>query len=120
MQSTLRKLLVVSVFAMAVALAIGIYYRPSRMRRPVRVARNQFESRFTESIFDEIARRRGMEVEWVQTNLPAGEALGQGHVDIWADAMPSASREREFHQTEAWSRVEFSLLSLEGTARRHP
>ncbi len=115
-----RKLLVISVFAIAAVLAIGISLRPSRTRRPVRLARYGFQSRFTESLFNEIARRRQIPVEWVQTDLTASEALRRGLVDIWAGATGNVDREREFHQTEKWTNVEFSLLSLEGNDQRHP
>ncbi len=120
MFSNRHKLLVISVFAMAAVLAIGIPLRPSRTRRPVRIARYGFESRFTESIFNEIAKRRHISVQWVQTGLTASEALRQGRVDIWAGATASADPQREFHQTEKWTEVELSLLSLEGKDQRHP
>ena len=115
-----RKLLVISVFAIAAVLAIGISLRPSRTRRPVRLARYGFQSRFTESLFNEIARRRQIPVEWIQTDLTASEALRRGLVDIWAGAPGTEDRQREFHQTEKWTNVEFSLLSLEGKDQRHP
>ncbi len=120
MQSNYRKVLVVSLVAIAVVLAIGIYSRPNRARRTVRLGRYTFESRFIESVFNEIARRHAMPVEWVETNLTASEALRQGRVDIWAGAAPSADPKQEFHQTEAWTRVELSLLSLQGKNRCHP
>ena len=120
MVSKHRKLLVISVFAIAAVLAIGISLRPSRTRRPVRLARYGFQSRFTESIFNEIARRRQIPVEWIQTDLTASEALRRGVVDVWAGAPGTEDRQREFHQTEKWTNVEFSLLSLEGSDQRHP
>ena len=120
MFSNPRKLLVISVLAIAVVLAIGVFFRPSRTKRPVRLARYGFESRFTESIFNEIAKRRSIPIEWVQTGLTATEALRQGRVDIWAGATASANPQREFYQTEKWTAVELALLSLEGKNQRHP
>ena len=120
MLSNLRKLLGISAFALAAVLAIWISIRPRRPQRPVRLARYAFQARFTESIFNEIAKRHEIPIEWVTTELNAPEALRKGVVDIWAGVTTTADREREFHQTEKWTNVEFSLLSLEGKDQRHP
>jgi len=112
--------LVISVLVLAAILAIGIALRPDEPRKPVRIARHNFQARFTESIFNEIARRRKIPVVWVQTGLDAPEALRQNVVDLWAGAVARSGGQQEFHQTEKWTNIEFSLLSMEAKDQRHP
>ena len=119
MLSSLHRLLVISVLVLAAILVIGIALRPGERRKPVRIARHNFQARFTESIFNEIARRRKIPVVWVQTGLNAPEALRQNVVDIWAGAVDRGAQQ-EFHQTEKWTNIEFSLLSIEAKDQRHP
>jgi len=120
MLSPLHKFFVISAFLLAAILAVGLAFRPGEPRKPVRIARSAFQARFTESVFNEIARRRNIPIVWVKTSLDAAEALRQNVVDVWAGTAASTAHQREFHQTEKWTHIEYSLLSIQGKEQHHP
>src|SRR6185369_5733982 len=93
--------------------AIWLILHKDRPKRPLRLARYPYQAEFTESIFNEIARRHKIPIEWVKTDLDIGDALRKGVVDIWAAGVGTPGRQREFHVTDMWTHVEFSLLALE-------
>jgi hypothetical protein len=109
-----RRVLVVFAVSVIAASVIWLSLRPARLRRPIRLARYAFQANFTESIFNEIARRREIPIEWVKTDLDLKEALRRGVVDIWAGASTTPERQKEFYVTDIWTHVEFSLLSVDG------
>jgi signal transduction histidine kinase/CheY-like chemotaxis protein len=109
-----RRVLVVFAVSVVAASAIWLSLRPGRLKRPIRLARYAFQARFTESVFNEIARRREIPIEWVKTDLDVNEALRRGVVDVWAAAATTPERQKEFYVTDIWTHVEFSLLSLDG------
>src|SRR3954454_8865456 len=98
--------------AVAVAI-IGLAFWAEGPKRPLRVTRSSFQGRFTETIFTEAARRRGIPIEWVKINSPVEEALRNGSLDMLAGAPTTPQRQKEFHFTEQWTHIEFSLLSLD-------
>ncbi|MEO8130378.1 MAG: response regulator [Bryobacteraceae bacterium] len=110
----------ISVLAVTALLALKFSLGPKQRQTPVRIGRHPYQARFTESVFNEIGRRRKIPITWVRTSQDAPDALRRGQVDIWAGASGNANHQRDFYQTEKWTNVEFSLLSLEGKEPRNP
>src|SRR4051794_30027679 len=106
-----RRLFLPLVVTAILAVSLWVAFRPTGLNRPVKLGRYAFQARFTESVFNEIAKRRNVRIEWVKTDLDAVHALRNGVVDIWAAAPLDQERKDEFHATDVWTHVEMALLA---------
>lgn len=120
MVSNSRRWLAIFAFVALGAGGIWLSFRQTTPNRPLRLARSAYQAKFTESIFNEIARRRHIPIEWVKTNLDTNEALRNGEVDIWAAGASTPERQKEFYITDMWTHVELSLLALDNKDLPHP
>ncbi len=82
------------------------------LRRPVRMGRSWFQARFAERLFNEIALRQSIPVQWVNVSGPWEDALRNGVIDVWTGAQITPARNREFFVTR-WTSVDFAILSLQ-------
>jgi len=80
--------------------------------RPVRMGRSWFQARFAERLFNEIAARQGISVQWVNVSGPWEDALRSGVIDIWTGAQITPGRTREFFVMR-WTSIDFAILSLQ-------
>jgi hypothetical protein len=87
-------------------------HRGKPLPRPVRMGRSWFQARFTERLFNEIALRQGISVEWVNVSGSWEDALRSGVIDIWTGAQITPARTREFF-VRRWTSVDFAILSLQ-------
>jgi signal transduction histidine kinase/CheY-like chemotaxis protein len=105
-------------FAAASILAFiaGLYLLERRTTPPIpiRIGRDEFQSKMIERIFNTAASRAGVRIEWVRSGQNASTSLSSGAADVWAAAAITPELQGRFFASQPFLQVEFAMLARRG------
>ncbi len=64
-------------------------------------------------VMNEAARRRGIRLTWVATDMQPMDALASGHVDLWPALSNRNERKKPVHATSPWLQNNFVTVGLQ-------